>query len=142
MLKGLVDLQITLGRLLNPNAYDNLLNQIGQVVYHAIQSKTARGVDYLNQGFTPYNEVYKRWKVSKGHSGRVNLWLTGQMLDSLAQKREGKTLTINFDNTKANDKAVYNEQGRVPRLFMGISPEIEKQIDEMVIQCIDNLLGI
>ena len=128
-------------RVIDPQAYVSLFNDIGLVITDSIQIKTASGYDYLNNKFSPYTDAYKRWKVSKGHSGRVNLRLTGQMLDSLVSKPEPKGVVITFDNQKANDKANYNENGRTPRRFMGIPPEVEKQIDDMVEKHIDDLLN-
>ena len=142
MLKGINEIRIMWKNVLAPQSFENLFKEIGIIIQDSIQQRTDRGIDYLNNRFSPYAEVYRQWKIGKGYSGRVNLRLTGQMLDSLEAKPEPKGVVVGFDNSKANDKANYNENGKKQRLFVGIPPDIEKQIDEMVSKHIDNLLGI
>lgn len=142
MLTGMDDIYRMWDNITNPTNYDILFKDIGQVIKDSIDQRTASGFDYFDRKFSPYTYAYKRFKMRRGFTGRVNLRLSGHMLDSLKIQRGPMMVRLHFDNEKANDRAFYNEEGREPRLFVGIPPIVEKHIDEMVSKHIDRLLGI
>jgi len=142
MLIGLDEVRRMWERVIDPNAYTNLFKDIGIVITDGIQQRTAAGIDYLKNTFSPYTEAYKKWKQRKGlYTGKVNLKVSGHMLGSLVSKPEPKQVEITFSNTKAMETAYYNEEGRKPRVFVSIPPDVEKQIDKMIDKRIDELLN-
>jgi len=126
----------------NVSAYNALLYNIANVVLTTIQTKTAAGFDYLNGKFQPYTEVYKKFKIKRGYSGDVNLRLSGQMMDNLKVITRDNQVIIGFDDAVAEKKARYNQTGRVPRHFVGIGPDLDKQITKMIDEFVNKLMGM
>ena len=139
-IKGLDSVKVMLGNITTPGDYTPLLKSIGAKILTSIKTKTAIGIDYLNRKFNPYSEAYKKWKIKKGYSGIVNLNLTGQMMGSLQVDVQDTDVIVRMNNQEAIDKTTYNQDGRVPRPFMGVSPEVEAEINEMIDKYVSDLL--
>lgn len=142
MLKNYAEAIAVIQKLTQPNIYEAMLTDIGNVIRLSILSKTAVGFSYLNQRFTPYSEAYKKFKIKRGYSATVNLSLTGQMLGSLEQSVEKRQLTIKFSNNEAAKKAYYNEEGRVPRHFIGVNKDTIDVIDDVIERHINKVLNV
>ena len=50
---------------------------------------TARALDYRGRRFAPYSKAYAKFKMKKTGSAKVNLRLSGAMMDSLATEVSG-----------------------------------------------------
>jgi len=102
------------------NAEDR--EQLGNEIVRFIIDRTRKGLDKNNVPFRGYSENYKDHIdfQNAGKSNRVNLTLTGEMLNTLEVQAHGPGfIRIGFSDTDSNDKAFYSrEKGRD---FLGIS---------------------
>lgn len=88
-----------------------------------IVRRTKGGLDSNRQPFIPYTSNY----VKKKKKTRVNLYDTGQMLNSF--KPIGND-TIGFDNVKAANKYGYNRS--MGRQMVGLDSKQDKYIEDYV----------
>lgn len=89
----------------------------------SIVNRTKKGYDYNLKPFKPYTSKYAK----KKKSNKVNLTLTGHMLNSLQVLTDD---TIGLNNSFAQNKAKGN--ANYGRQFMGLSTEQQKIIQTEV----------
>lgn len=95
--------------------------EIGEDIVRFIRRRTQSGIDINGNLFAPYSSGYEK-------SGRVDLTVTEQMLNSLELLSHGRGyIRIGFGNSSANNKASYAQNPRgqkastPARRFVGIS---------------------
>ena len=128
-------------RMLNRLAtatYQPLLKKIGESIVRSIKTKTSVGLDVNNRKFREYVMPYRKMKVKKGLYPPVNLSLSGQMMGDLTYATKPREVSIGFSTAKSSVLASYN-QDKNGREFIGISQEIEKEIDTAINDYINQL---
>lgn len=118
--------------------YEPLLKKIGESIVKSIRSKTASGIDVKGKKFSEYVMPYRKMKVKRGLYPPVNLSLSGQMMGDLTYANKPREVSIGFSTTKSAILASYN-QNKNGREFIGISQEIEKEIDTVINNYINQL---
>jgi hypothetical protein len=123
------------------------LQDIAFAIRTQIRVNTRRGVDIDGNAFAPYSASYAKAKAdymgTKGKktaksgksvtwsTNRVNLMLTGVMMDSIAVSREGDHYVIYVADANRKLIALYHHTGKgnnPERPFFGISKANEKAI--------------
>ena len=71
---------------------------VGITEAREIHKRTVSGEDADDSAFKPYSQSYKKYRISKGRSSRVNLNFTGRMLSQLARgiRAAGDRVTISL----------------------------------------------
>jgi len=107
---------------------------IASEVIDRIVARTKQGKDKEGNTFAPYSKSYKEsldFKIG-GKSSKVNLTLSGDMLDSIELLRNGPKTEIGYrassperGKAEGNILGTYGNPSPVapPRDFLGISPE-------------------
>ena len=111
---------ITIPSYLNEAQRDKL----GREIVRFIISRTSKGLDKYNRPFRRYTDSYKNTLDFKlaGKSGKVNLELTGEMLNTLEVISHAPgVIRIGYTGGSSNDKASFNRQNG--REFIGITPK-------------------
>lgn len=98
------------------------LQKVLIAVRNSIKARTQSGKDFENKPFKPYKPAYAK----KKKSSKVDLTLTGHMLNSLKVNKD----TIYLDNAYAQDKAIGNAYNG--RQFMGLTQKQQNMIEEEV----------
>lgn len=87
-----------------------------------IVKRTKLGRDIHGRAFVKYSPGYRKFKIRRTGTGKVNLKLTGHMLESIEAQVERRSNTIEwcilFSNDEAEQKAIWNS---VRRPFFGIT---------------------
>jgi hypothetical protein len=135
------------------NNLENLLttediSDLAAYIEHAVKMRTSKG-KYLNKGAkTSYTRQYAAWKRQKGHpnTGRVNLFLSGKMLDAMTTTvthKKGKSIiTVGYIEGKSDEKkrtlASYHQYkgvakaGKNIRKFIGLTASERKKAREII----------
>ena len=95
---------------------------LGNEIARFIIERTRKGLDINNRPFKAYSESYKDSIDfdNAGKTNRVNLTLTGEMLNTVELLSHGLGFVkIGFDDSESNDKASFNRQNG--RDFLGIN---------------------
>lgn len=95
------------------------INKLYTLLKERIIKRTKSGYDVQNQPFKPYSKQYAK----KKKSNKVDLTLTGQMLNSLQINADGLSVQSGF----ARDKQVYNAKN--DRYFFDVTDQ-----DRIVLQ--------
>ena len=99
------------------NATDEEVISVATLFVTQIQTRTQSGRDADKRAFKPtYNEDYKRYRKSKGRSGKVNLTFHGHMLHGMRVKKYRGGAMVYFRG-KENDKAYYNHEAMGRKFF-------------------------
>lgn len=99
------------------------LRKLTLQIANQIVKRTKSGKDYNLQTFKPYTQTYAKKKKKR----KVDLTLSGLMLQSL---RPIKDDTIGFNNTIAQNRAIYNQSHE--RYFMGLDTNNIKYIQQYI----------
>lgn len=94
-------------------------NKLYTILKQRIIKRTKSGHDVDNQSFKPYSKQYAK----KKKSNKVDLTLTGHMLNSLGISPQG----LSVQNGNARDKQVYNAKN--DRYFFDVTDQ-----DRIVLQ--------
>jgi len=111
----------------------------GQRVVDKIVERTQKGVNKSNGSLGTYSESYKEsliFKVYKSGESRVNLTLTGDMLNSLRMADKKNQIIINLEGDENRGKAQghisgkYGKKGKskYDRDFLGLPEDLEDSI--------------
>lgn len=113
-----------------------------EVIDHIIERTRDKGLDKDGKKLAPYSSEYKKslnFKIA-GKGNRVDLTLTGEMLDSLKLLNDSKgKITIGYDkDDEINGKVEGNRLGTYgnnkpvtkPRDFLGITKKDLKEIEK------------
>lgn len=95
---------------------------LGREIVRFIVQRTRKGLDINNRPFKGYSENYKNNIdfENANKTNKVNLTLTGEMLNTLEVKSHGLGfIKIGFNDSDSNNKASYNRQKG--REFVGIN---------------------
>ena len=113
-----------------------LLDKIGTYLVREIRKRTqSDGIDADEKAFKPYSPGYK-----KNYSNRkVNLTLTGKMMQSLHSQDKGKDAMEIGVSSGELAKAAWNEDDG--RVFLGVNDKDEKVINAIIDQYIDQELN-
>jgi len=107
---------------------------VGQAIIDAMLTRTEQSVDVNGKSFTKYSKEYKGSLDfdAAGKSNKVNLRLTGDMLDQIdVTKIDGNTIEIGWDDSDESAKAHghITGGGNMPkRDFFGINGSEKSEI--------------
>jgi hypothetical protein len=126
---------------LDTKQIDKNLKDIAMAIQNEIRKNTRNGVDMDGVRFADYSPNYLQFKAeyqTKGiigdaqltRAGKVNLRLTGLMMDSISITKENKSYVIYIaDPTrKIVAYAHHTGSGQKQRKFFGISKEKEQEL--------------
>ena len=96
-----------------------VMAQLSDEMVDVIRYDTRSGVDADLQPFAPYSPLYGRMRSAAGYGTKVDMTLSGDMLNSLVVRKTNKrSLELGF-----NDGLVSNLQPLVSRAWGGLSTE-------------------
>lgn len=72
--------------------------RVGRLARERIILRTLQGRDENDRAFAPYSPEYAKQKAKQGASGRVNLQLSGAMLQAITVEPDDAGVTLGFSN--------------------------------------------
>lgn len=104
------------------------LRLMGNEIIVDIINRTQSGKDINNKTFKPYTKQYAQ--IKKRFGGKVNLTVTGNMLNSIDSKTIPNGLRFYINSTNEKKKALGNIKNG--RRFMGIDSKLKAKIKQRI----------
>ena len=105
-----------------------------EVVMSEIRRKTAQGVDSDNTTFHPYTVAYAKWRKRHGHqTERVDLWITGKLMNELYYNLQYKSVMASEETQKIAHGLQVNPKAKYHRNFIGVGLDIYPKIETRLV---------
>lgn len=122
-----------------------ILDEIGDYLSFAIETRTLSGQEIEGQPFQPYTEKYRMFRESKGLSGTPDLFFTGSMLNSLTYRPEVAKEQVRVFFMEGTDRSGMSNPAKAfylqdKRPFFGASLENIEKISEIYQDYVEGLL--
>jgi hypothetical protein len=120
------------------------LDDLGFMIVEKMKELISRGISPITGKRFPAYKDAKRYPAKQKPARPVNLWLSGDFLDSLVARVKGTrkpTITIGFDSQESNRKESGHREGANGQLERPIIPEGSETFSKGVLVEIQKFLA-
>lgn len=120
---------------------DGIEEEVAEKIRKRIYDRTLAGRDVEGKAFAPYSAAYRNWLAATGagSTGKVDLYFTGGMLESMSARGEKDKGVVYFASSRGEELMLYHmrgEGGLPQRQFFAVSDE---DVEELMKKMEDHL---